>query len=114
CYPGMCSDLWITPSYRIDVPTLAPECVDMQTTPQLCTPFHGGWLMLRYIPARTETVTWRVELPELPPENTVDSCPAFPITFPEAAVSMSEADYSTVLTTDPAAMYPATPAPYSS
>jgi hypothetical protein len=112
CRPGTCNDRWITPPYRIDVPTMSPDCVDVQTTPQLCTPFHGGWLMVRYIPARTDTVTWRVELPELPPENTVDSCPAFPITFDEEAISINETDYNTVLMTNPNQMYPATPAPY--
>lgn len=114
CRPGTCNDLWITPPYRIDVPTMSPDCVDMQTTPQQCTPFHGGWLMVRYLPNRTDTMTWRVELPELPPENTVDSCPAFPITIKEDAVSISEADYDTVLTTQPNQMYPMTPAPYGS
>lgn len=114
CRPGTCNDLWITPPYRIDVPTMSPDCVDMQTTPQQCTPFHGGWLMVRYLPNRTDTMTWRVELPELPPENTVDSCPAFPITFKEDAVSISEADYDTVLSTQPNQMYPMTPAPYGS
>ena len=67
CRIGNCNNLWISPAYRIQVPTLDPaRCVNQATTPQWCTPFYGGRLTARYIGGNHDTYGWQIRLPGLP------------------------------------------------
>lgn len=67
CRIGACGNLWVSPAYRIRVPTLDPaRCVDINTTPQWCTPFYGGRLIARYIGGDHDTYGWQIRLPGLP------------------------------------------------
>jgi hypothetical protein len=98
CYPGNCQNIWVTPSYRIDIPTLSPDCVDMQTTPLLCTPFYGGTLMVRYIPGMHDTYAWHVDVPDLPLPDPLQGCTGvFPIALSPDLHSVTSAEYQTVL-----------------
>lgn len=112
CSIGNCSNLWIAPSYRIDIPTLSPDCVDVQTTPLLCTPFYGGTLMARYDGGNHDSYTWHVDLPELPPPDITQGCTGvFPVTVDERARSVNAANYQIVLNSTHT--YPASPPPYA-
>jgi len=94
CWIGNCNNFWITPTYRIDIPTVSPDCVDMQTTPLLCTPFYGGTLMARYDGGNHDSYTWHVELPELPlPDITQGCTDVFPIAAYEAIRSIAQWQY---------------------
>src|SRR5690606_38750454 len=98
CYIGNCNNVWITPSYRIDIPTLSPDCVDMQTTPLLCTPFYGGTLVARLISGATDSYAWHVELPELPPPDITQGCTGvFPIAAYAATRSVLESEYQAIV-----------------
>ncbi len=67
CRIGNCQNLWISPAYRIQVPTLDPtRCVNQATTPQWCTPFYGGRLTARYDGGNHDTYGWQIRLPGLP------------------------------------------------
>ncbi|MBK9055303.1 MAG: hypothetical protein IPL78_31715 [Chloroflexi bacterium] len=112
CYPGNCQNYWVTPSYRIDIPTLSPDCVDMQTTPLLCTPFYGGTLMVRYNPGVHDTYAWHVDVPEVAPPNRALGCTdVFPVAVDYGTRSVTAAVYQTVLNSS---QYPVTPPTYAS
>lgn len=67
CLPGGCQNVWITPAYRIQVPTYDPvRCVNQATTPQWCTPFYGGRLIAYYPAGQDDTYGWQIRLPGLP------------------------------------------------
>lgn len=70
CNIGGCGNLWTTPAYRIQVPTLDPARCDAATTPiqtqQWCTPFYGGRLIARYDGGNHDTYGWQIRLPGLP------------------------------------------------
>ena len=115
CYPGTCNNTWITPTYRIQVPTLSPTlCVNPVATPHYCTPFYGGWLTVRYLPGYHDTATWHVELPERPLVDTTATCPGvFPVTMPDSVHSMTADDYLIAFNTPSNERYPATLPIYS-
>lgn len=109
CRPGNCNNQWVTPAYRIQVPTMDPAlCVNPATTPQYCTPFYGGWLMVRYLPGYHDTSAWHVDLPEPPQVDTTASCPGvFPITLHDSVRSVTATGYNTALNTPENERYPA-------
>lgn len=113
CRIGACGNLWVTPSYRIDIPTLSPDCVDVQTTPLLCTPFYGGTLMARYIGGNHDTYTWHVDLPDVPPPDITQSCTGvFPIVAYDAIRSVTPQQYNDWVLNG-GANYPAVLPPYT-
>jgi hypothetical protein len=66
-YEFTCNNKWVTPAYRIQVPTLDPvRCVNPATTPQWCTPFYGGRLIARYAAGNHDTYGWQIRMPGLP------------------------------------------------
>ena len=113
CLPGGCQNLWVMPSYRIDIPTLSPDCVDMQTTPLLCTPFYGGTLRVHYNPGMHDTYAWHVDVPDLPLPDITQGCTGvFPIAAYEAIRSVNPMQYSQYVTGG-GANYPATVPTYA-
>lgn len=113
CRIGNCNNMWITPSYRIDIPTLSPDCVDVQTTPLLCTPFYGGTLMARLIAGMLDNYVWHAELPELPPPDITQGCTGvFPVAGHEDLRSVDSSIYNQYVING-GANYPATVPTYA-
>lgn len=66
CIPGNCQNVWITPAYRLQVPTYDPaRCVNGSPV-QFCTPFYGGRLIAYYPAGTHDSYGWQIRLPGLP------------------------------------------------
>ncbi len=109
CVPGSCLTQWVDPAYQITVPGDLSNCDWANPTPELCTPFHGGRLMARYIGGLFDAYAWEVELTPASKPNTATSCTAAPIALGDGARSVTSATYPDTAAFD----YPATPPAYS-
>jgi hypothetical protein len=63
---GSCNSNWVTPAYKIDIPTLTPDCNYASPNPTICTPFYGGRLMAYYTRGYADTYGWQITLTGLP------------------------------------------------
>jgi hypothetical protein len=61
-----CNNNWVTPAYRIDVPTLTADCDYSDPDPQICTPFYGGRLSAYYQGGGQDTYGWEITMSGLP------------------------------------------------
>ncbi len=60
CLPGSCNNQWVNPSYGIKIPTLTDQCDPANPDPPICTPFNGGYLMVRYNGGPGDTHVWQI------------------------------------------------------
>ena len=70
------------------------SCDWQNPTPETCTPFHGGHLMVRYDGGFYDTYAW--ELPSIQgdiSDNSTAGCTVFPIAMSETARSTTNSDY---------------------
>ena len=90
CLPGSCQSQWVEPAYQITIPGDLSNCDWQNPTPETCTPFYGGRLMVRMDGGFSDTYAW--QLPsvqgELPNNSTV-GCSAFPIGIQEGVRSVT-------------------------
>lgn len=90
CLPGSCQSQWVEPAYQITIPGDLSNCDWQNPTPETCTPFYGGRLMVRMDGGFSDTYAW--QLPsvqdELPNDSTV-GCSAFPIGIYEGVRSVA-------------------------
>lgn len=81
CFPGGsnpsggdlydCQDRWVNPPYAIQIPTLDPTaCSGLDPSDpeyqNVCTPFVGGRLVVRYTGGQNDTYGWMIRLKGLP------------------------------------------------
>jgi hypothetical protein len=104
CILGDCSDQFIDPPYRIDIPTLSDACTDPNDPDQMmvCTPFYGGRLIATHDGSLNDndTYLWHMRLPEEANGSPTAGCTAFPITVEQGVQTVTEATYN-------ASIYPA-------
>lgn len=63
CAPGSCNNMWVDPSYEIKIPGNLDNCDWENPIPEDCTPFSGGYLMVRYYGGLGDTHVWQMSLP---------------------------------------------------
>lgn len=85
CLPGSCNNQWVNPSYEIEIPGILDNCDWENPTQADCTPFYGGYLMVRYNGGPGDTHVWQVPyiFPSITiePENSqVDTTPGITAT----------------------------------
>ena len=85
CLPGSCHDEWTDPPYQIKLPNGTEDCDFSNPTPEDCTPFYGGKLMVRYEGGRQDTYGWQLtqQNQNSQPIKNIDGCEAFPIAIHE-------------------------------
>jgi hypothetical protein len=59
CLPGSCDNQWVNPSYEINIPGILDNCDWSNPTQEDCTPFYGGYLMVRYNGGSGDTHVWQ-------------------------------------------------------
>ncbi|MCB9422814.1 MAG: hypothetical protein H6667_23645 [Ardenticatenaceae bacterium] len=70
CKPGSCNNIWVNPAYEIKIPGILDNCDWENPTPEDCTPFYGGYLMVRYNGGLRDTHVWQI--PVVRPQATVE------------------------------------------
>lgn len=116
CVPGSCYTFWVDPAYQITIPGDLSNCDWQDPTPETCTPFHGGRLMVRYRGGFADTYAWEITAnEESEPINPTLGCAAFPISVHEGARSVTAPGTGSNPYPDAANFtYPTTPPSYFS
>lgn len=115
CLPGQCNDVWINPAYQIKLPQFTNDCDLANLDPQICTPFYGGRLMVKFTSGKHDTYAWEAQQPEKPISDNTTSCTAFPIALNENAISVNPPEFgSNEYPDDIEFDYPVTPPSYDS
>ncbi|MFZ1397274.1 MAG: hypothetical protein WAS33_10275 [Candidatus Promineifilaceae bacterium] len=113
---SFCNDQWIEPAYQITIPGDLSSCDWQNPTPETCTPFHGGRLMVWYDGGFADTYAWQISAAEeSEPLNPTLGCTAFPITIGEGTRSVTAPGTGSNPYPDGADFtYPTTPPGYAS
>lgn len=115
CIPGFCASQWVDPAYQITIPGTLGSCDWQNQTPESCTPFHGGRLMVRYDGGLADTYTWEISSTTGDPIEQTAGCAAFPITIHEGIRSVTAPGTGSNPYPNPGDFtYPPSPPAYSS
>ncbi len=116
CLPGSCQSQWVEPAYQITIPGDLSNCDWQNPTPETCTPFYGGRLMVRMDGGFSDTYAWQLPLIEGElPDNSTAGCSAFPIGIHEGVRSVTAPGIGSYSYPDAADFtYPLAPPTYES
>ncbi|PID86996.1 MAG: hypothetical protein CSB13_01620 [Chloroflexi bacterium] len=62
CIIGSCQDSWVSPAYRLPVPTYDEAQCAATGSQDVCTPFFGGRLVANYRGGQDDTYGWSIRL----------------------------------------------------
>ncbi len=85
CKPGSCDNRWVNPAYEVQIPGILDNCDWENPTQEDCTPFYGGYLMVRYNGGPGDTHVWQVPIvrPQVtiePEHSQIDTTPGITVT----------------------------------